>query len=134
MSIRNANSTVIAKPFGAPRQVILSVGNNHLIIGSTALHNTHSRATRPSDLLLATLAADCTLTLQEVASDAGLVISNLNITAEWSNEEHTRARVRFMMFGVGSDLIEDLLDDVREMCETYRMLSQSIVIELEAIA
>lgn len=89
--MHTVKSTVIARSFGVPGQAIVSIGDTHIVVGSSALRGTMSRS---SDLLLASLAMDCLFTSQQ----AGVSLKNLMVTAH-ADEQFTAIELRLIMSG-----------------------------------
>lgn len=134
-------SKVVVQPFGARQQAIVSFRDTHIIIGTPSIHDTITQLSPPSDLLLAALATDCTLSCQAAARHQNILIQHLTTTARWINgeSENTEAivpphiTVRINLTGPDRQQTEDLLQSIKEKCQTYRLLAPVMFIKLEAV-
>jgi uncharacterized OsmC-like protein len=126
------NPPVIARPFGARRQAIVSLGDTHMVIGSPVLSETNVGLSQPGDLLLATLATDFTFTAQEAAESLGLSLSNLSITTRWKPSERREIITRLSLTGLSPDQIAALIAGIQLRSWMYRLLDPAIPITFEA--
>lgn len=130
----STKSSVVARPFGAQRQAIVSFGDTHIVIGSPFIRDTISRSSDPTDLLLATLATDCTFTLQEAATQAGILLNSLTTTANWVESENGAIRLRFALNGPSEAEVRQLLENLESSCQMYKLLARSIMITFETVS
>jgi hypothetical protein len=123
---------VIARPFGARRQAIVSLGDTHMVIGSPAVSETNAGLSQPGDLLLATLATDLTFAAQEAAESLGLILGSLSITTRWKLSERREIVTRLTVSGVPVDQMPLLLEGLKARSWMYRLLVQVVPISFEA--
>lgn len=133
VSMNSVKSNVIVKPFGARQQAIVSLGDTHFVMGSSMIHDTVSQSSRPIDLLLATLATDCTFACQEAAPALGIPLHHLTTTAQWVDGTHSHAEIRFGMNGPDTDQSNLMIAFVKNRCQTYKLLSPVLTITLKAV-
>ena len=124
---------VIARPFGARRQAIVSFGDTHLVIGSPRLTDTITGLSQPSDLLLATLATDCTFACQDAAQNLNIPLNSLTTTARWHTTESGERRIviRLGLNGLNDDQIAQLVNAVRAGASMVNLLANSVPIVFE---
>jgi hypothetical protein len=106
---------VIARPFGARRQAIVSFGDTHMVIGSPRLTDTVTGLSQPSDLLLATLATDCTFACQDAAQALNIPLNSLTTSARWQTSESGERSiiVRLGLNGLIPAQVEQLIARVK---------------------
>jgi hypothetical protein len=126
---------VIARPFGARRQAIVSFGDTHMVIGSPRLTDTITGLSQPSDLLLATLATDCTFACQDAAQALNIPLNSLTTSARWQTAESGERSivVRLGLNGLSSAQIDQLITTVRTEAAMVKLLGVVIPIIFETV-
>jgi hypothetical protein len=126
--------SVIARPFGARRQAIVSFGDTHMVIGSALITDTVTGLTQPSDFLLASLATDCTFACQDAAEESQITLNSLTTTTRWKIAEHREIIVRLGLSGPTADQFDQLIDCIKHRASMYKLLAQIIPITFEVVA
>ncbi len=124
-------SSIIVRPFGAKQQAIISLEDTHFVIGSPAIRDTRTLPSRPVDLLLATLATDCTFTCQEGAAALGLPLQYVAATAYWTASN--AAEIRFTTSGIIGESTGELRRYIENNSQVYELLSPTVSIALHFI-
>jgi uncharacterized OsmC-like protein len=126
---------VIARPFGARRQAIVSFGDTHMVIGSPRLTDTVTGLSQPSDLLLATLATDCTFACQDAAQALNIPLNSLTTSARWhtSDTGEKSIIVRLGLNGLPPSQIEQIIATVKTEATMVKMLGVAIQINFETV-
>lgn len=126
---------VIARPFGARRQAIVSFGDTHMVIGSPRLTDTVTGLSQPSDLLLATLATDCTFACQDAAQALNIPLNSLTTSARWHTAETGEKSivVRLGLNGLPSSQVEQIIATVRTEASMVKLLGGAIQINFETV-
>ncbi|MBA3870527.1 MAG: hypothetical protein H0X30_15395 [Anaerolineae bacterium] len=126
--------SVIARPFGARRQAIVSFGDTHMVIGSALITDTVTGLTQPSDFLLASLATDCTFACQDAAAELDILLNSLTTTTRWKIAEHREIIVRLGLSGPTELQAQQLIDCIKAKASMYKLLSQIIPITFEVFS
>ena len=126
--------SVIARPFGARRQAIVSFGDTHMVIGSALITDTVTGLTQPGDFLLASLATDCTFACQDAAAEQQILLNSLTTTTRWKLSEHREIIVRLGLSGPTADQFNQLIDCIKSRASMYKLLVQIIPITFEVVA
>jgi len=126
--------SVIARPFGARRQAIVSFGDTHMVIGSSLITDTVTGLTQPSDFLLASLATDCTFACQDAAEEQQIMLNSLTTTTRWKIAEHREIVVRIGLSGPTADQFDQLIDCMKHRASMYKLLVQIIPITFEVVS
>ena len=126
--------SVIARPFGARKQAIVSFGDTHMVIGSPLITDTVTGLSQPSDFLLATLATDCTFACQDAAEELNIPLNSLTTTTRWKIAEHREVIIRLGLNGPTTSQINQLIDCVKERASMYKLLCQVMPIHFEAVS
>lgn len=126
---------VIARPFGARRQAIVSFGDTHMVIGSPRLTDTSADLSQPSDLLLAALATDCTFACQDAAQKLNIPLSSQTTSVRWqpSDSGERTIIVRLGLNGLAVDQVERLIDTVKASAALVNLLGAAIPIRFETV-
>ena len=120
--------TIIVKPFGVHQQAIVMLGDMQFVVGSAMIRETKSQPSRPLELLLATLATDCTFTCQEGAVALGLPLNNFSALAQWLDPK--TAEIRFTITGSNEQQMRDLIRYIKENSTIYKLLAPGVTINL----
>lgn len=126
--------SVIARPFGARRQAIVSFGDTHMVIGSALITDTVTGLTQPGDFLLASLATDCTFACQDAAEEYQIPLNSLTTTTRWKIAENREIIVRLGLSGPTADQFERLIECIKCKASLYRLLVQIIPITFEVVS
>ncbi|MEP6989176.1 MAG: hypothetical protein ABI970_26480 [Chloroflexota bacterium] len=126
--------SVIARPFGARRQAIVSFGDTHMVIGSALITDTVTGLTQPSDFLLASLATDCTFACQDAATELDILLNSLTTTARWKIAEHREIIVRLGLSGPTANQSDQLIECIKCKSSMYKLLSQVIPLTFEVFS
>lgn len=121
-------SSVIVRPIGTERQAIVSMGDTHIIIGSSAIHDTVSQAFRPHELLLAALAIDCVYTCMDAAQEQGRGVSNVTVSGHWI--EPNIVALKFIASDLGASDLPELLTYVTQNSALYKLLAPTVSIQM----
>jgi hypothetical protein len=124
---------IIVRPFGVQRQAIVSFGETHMIIGSPLIHDTISSANQPLDLLVATLATDCTFAGQEAARLLEIPLVNLTTSAQWIEGDPAVEEVRMAMKGPTQEQVDLIIKAVQANSVIYRLFEPVLRIELRPV-
>lgn len=128
----NINKAV-ARPIGSQSQVMVSFGDTHIVMGSPLIRDTVSRASQPSDLLLATLVTECTFAWQAAVQTLGLSLNSLTTTAQWTETEPAAIKLRFVLNGPSAEQARQIVAIVKDTSPIYRLISTGIAIEIETV-
>lgn len=138
--MKGLTHSVIARPFGARRQAIVSIGDTHMVIGSAMIHDTVSSLSQPDDLLLATLATDCTFACQDAAQSLAIPLTSLTTSLRWEHapgDNHSSTPpsivVRLALSGPDKDQAAQLVNLVQANGRMVRLLQSVISITFETI-
>jgi len=126
--------SVIARPFGARRQAIVSFGDTHMVIGSALITDTITGLTQPSDFLLAALATDCTFACQDAAQELEILLNSLTTTTRWKLAEQREIIVRLGLSGPTANQSNQLIECIKAKASMYKLLVQIVPISFEVVS
>ena len=126
--------SVIARPFGARRQAIVSFGDTHMVIGSALITDTITGLTQPSDFLLAALATDCTFACQDSAEELEILLNSLTTTTRWKLAEQREIIVRLGLSGPTANQSNQLIECIKAKASMYKLLVQIVPISFEVVS
>ncbi len=106
-----------------------------MVIGSPRLTDTVTGLSQPSDLLLATLATDCTFACQDAAQALNIPLNSLTTSARWHTSESGERCIiiRLGVNGLTPSQVEQLIATVRNEAAMLKLLSVVIPISFETV-
>lgn len=133
MNALNVAASVTARPIGQRHHAIVSYRDSHLIVGAPALRDTVAERTQPLDLLLASLATDCTFVCQDAAQREGITLYSMVVTAELANlKTEPEILLRLALAGPDAAQTAPLVEAIKQGSKTYQMLNRAMRITIAA--
>lgn len=131
MTSLNVAASVTARPIGQRHHAIVSYRDNHLIVGAPTLRDTVTERTQPLDLLLASLATDCTFVCQDAAQRDGITLYSMVVTAELANlKTEPQIVLRVALSGPDAAQTAPLVEAIKQGSKTYQMLNRAMTISI----
>ncbi len=130
--MNSVSSNIMVKPFGVKHQAIISLGDTHFVIGSSVVRDTKTLPSQPMDILLASLAAECTFSCQEAFKQLNIPLSSITTSAVWL--ESGAAEIRFAICDLEDQQSTAILSWLKSNCKMYNLLAPVLKISLKIMA
>ena len=145
MVLRLATATVTARLSGQRGRAIVNAKGHHFVVDSPLTLGGPNEEINPIDLLLSALATHGTFTVERIARELGLPLTNASMLVSGSFDPRGVAgesidpylqtiRVRLNLEGVTRDQALMLADAYKLRCPVYATLSKATRIDLEIVS